>query len=499
MGLSVLCCYTAHNPDSHFPLQKSSEIPYGFALIATLLKQAGHQVQLLVLSPSEVLDESFRSRIGVQAIDLICFSCVSSHFPLVKRITSAFREAHPSSYIVVGGAHATVNPNDTISHEPVDAVCVGEGEAAILELAAQLESGRPPSKVVNCWLKENSGSIQQNQRAQFIDDLNVLPSIDRAMWDPWIKQPDLEPAVIIGRGCPNSCKFCSNRAFRRISEGNYVRFRRVSNIIREIFEIIDRYETDYIYLETETLSCDLDFTFELCDALAKLNMELQQQVRFRGNFSLTAKIARDHKLMSQLFMAFVRAKILHLNVGLESGSERIRRLMGKPYYTNDDFLSFCRIAQENGLGVRLYVMIGLPDETLFDWKETVHVVKKSQPEDVALSIFFPYPGTEAYEMVKREGLLKKEISDFVLERQKVVIDLPKFSRRRIMLEHRLFERKVLAINGPWKSTWHHRILISLLSQPILGYSIVFLVDKLNDTMPGIRKKAGDWFVYSYHD
>jgi radical SAM superfamily enzyme YgiQ (UPF0313 family) len=278
-----------------------------------------------------------------------------------------------------------------------------------------------------------------------------------------------------------------------------VRFRRVSNIIREIYEIIDSYETDYIYLETETLSSDLDFTFELCDALAKLNMELQQQVRFRVNFSLTAKIARDHKLMSQLFMAFVRAKILHLNIGLESGSERIRRLIGKPYYTNDDFLSFCRIAQENGLGVRLYVMIGLPDETLIDWKKTVRVVKKSPPEDVALSIFFPYPGTEAYEMVKREGLLKKEISDFVLERQKVVIDLPKFSRRRIMLEYRLFERKVLAINGPWKSTWHHRILISLLSQPVLGYSIVFLVDKLNNTMPSVRKKVGDLFGYSYHD
>lgn len=498
MSLNVLCCYTGHNPGSRHPLNRSLEIPYGLALMATILKNDGHKTEVLVLSPEDVVGDSFRERIAQYEPQLICFSCVSSHFPLVRKIAQAFKSVHCEAYIAVGGPHATLNPESTISCPEIDAVCVGEGEHGIGQLAAQLDSGQEPEGIDNFWLKKrDSGLIQRNPMAPFLDDLDLVPFIDRDMWEPWLENPHTEPAVLLGRGCPNNCRFCCNHKFRKIANGRYVRFRSVPNIIQEIEKIVQTHETDSIYLETETLSSNLDFGFDLCDALKHFNEKRNNPITFRINFSLTNRLARDHEQVDKLLRKFVQANVMHLNIGLESGSERIRQLLRRPNYANEDFIKFCRQARNQGLGVRTYVIIGLPGETLSDWKTTIDVVRRSEPEDVALSIFFPYPGTEAYDMAKKEGLLKKDISDYVTERQEVVIDLPGFSRRRILLEYRLFERKVLAIKGPFKTTWHHRALSYLISIPLIGYAVVFMVDVLNERLPEVRRLVSRWFGYSY--
>ena len=89
----------------------------------------------------------------------------------------------------------------------MDAICVGEGDQAVIELASHLESNHAaPTGINNLWIKnKESGSIEKCQRNSFNEDLDNLPHIDRTMWWPWIVAPNEEVAILVGRGCPYKC------------------------------------------------------------------------------------------------------------------------------------------------------------------------------------------------------------------------------------------------------------------------------------------------------
>ena len=61
---------------------------------------------------------------------LVCLTAVSSQVPLIRQVGETIRAIDPLAYIIMGGAHASLNPEDVITYPFVDAVCKGEGEDA---------------------------------------------------------------------------------------------------------------------------------------------------------------------------------------------------------------------------------------------------------------------------------------------------------------------------------------------------------------------------------
>jgi len=66
------------------------------------------------------------------------------------------KSRYPHIFIAVGGVHASLNPEAGHSRG-LDAVCIGEGEYPVVELAAQLEKGLTPSGISNFWFKRMAG------------------------------------------------------------------------------------------------------------------------------------------------------------------------------------------------------------------------------------------------------------------------------------------------------------------------------------------------------
>jgi radical SAM superfamily enzyme YgiQ (UPF0313 family) len=88
------------------------------------------------------------------------------------------------------------------------------------------------------------------------------------------------------------------------------------------------------------------------------------------------------------------------------------------------------MARNAGLQFSVFNMIGLPGETYVDYMETVSLNRQCQPDMHSTGIFYPYPGTEIYNMCIREGYIKV-LPNYHLERLQAVIDYPHFSRRQI--------------------------------------------------------------------
>lgn len=422
--MKVLFIHSEQDPYApNKPLETLERVQFGISYISSILKGEGHRTALLVVDPDTV--EKVDQKIREFDPGLICYTSVYTEYHIIKRAMARAKKALPEVFAILGGPHASLNPEECLS-EPIDALCVGEGEYATLELVEQLEAGRHPRGIPNLYIKDPKGGVERNKPRPFLEDLDSLPFPDRNMWLPWVSNPYSRPSLIVGRGCPFQCTYCCNHALRKVAEGRYVRLRSPGNIVAELESI--KKANPYlgeVYLEVETLGAKNDWAFELCDLLATFNSSQDIPVVFGTNLRITPN--RDY---DDLFAALAGSNFRFVNIGLESGSERVRREILNRRYSNEDIVRAVETARKHGLQVGFYNLIGLPGETKADFRETIRVNRICQPDWFLTAVFFPYPGTKLHETCRGMGLLDNGV-DTDLERRKAILDLPGFSKRQV--------------------------------------------------------------------
>ncbi len=410
------------------PLLGPGWLHFGISYVSSFLKKHRHHTGLVVLGRIlgrknyDIIDkylEKFHPR-------LICFTAVSSEYRFICGMAKYIKSRYPAIYLLIGGPHVSLNPQDTESSE-FDAICIGEGENPTLELVSQLERGLSPAGVSNLWIKKGGSIVEKNLPRPFLQDLDSLPFPDREIWQEWMPSgTGLTQPVLLGRGCPFECTYCCNHGLRKIASGMYVRLRSADNITEEIKEIAAKYLiTENIYLEVETIGVNKEWAMQLCAKLQQLNLTLSKPLSFGVNLRITPKAD-----LEALFAEFKKSNFNFINIGLESGSERVRREILNRDYSNEDIINTVNLARKYGLKVHFYNLIGVPGETVAEFKETVRMNRLCQPDFHYTSIFYPYPGTALHALCKKQGLLKKDL-DTEMERHKAVINLPSFNKHQI--------------------------------------------------------------------
>lgn len=88
-------------------------------------------------------------------------------------------------------------------------------------------------------------------------------------------------------------------------------------------------------------------------------------------------------------------------MGAESGSQTVLDAMQK-----DMAVEQVASARENlrryGIRAAYFLQFGYPGETWEDIEATVEMVRRTEPDDVGVSVSYPLPGTEFYDRVRRE-------------------------------------------------------------------------------------------------
>lgn len=447
--MKIGCVYTVERgATGNKPLPFAMDIPFGMSIIATVLKHAGHDVSLMVFSPRSSYAEIIANYVKTERPKLFCLTAVTTQFAFAKEVARLVKQADPSIFVILGGHHASLDSEEAIKDPNLDAICVGEGDGLVTELAQRIERGEPVTGMHHLWVKKPDGSIEKNPPSPFDQSLDSLPHIDRGMWEQWISQPDRYPSVLLGRGCPFRCTYCSAHAMAKLAEGKFVRFRSPDNIISEIEEICERYPAvDNIYLEVETLAHQKE-AVPLFDKLEEWNARRKVKLSFGANFTVTSAFIKHEEQCREFLQMLQRANVVYLNIGLESGSERLRKeILRRPKYTNAEFLQFCKLAKEYNVNLDFYVLIGIPGETPEDFAETVDLCRKAQPKMVQLSIFYPYLGTDLANIALERGLVTRDGLNPGLERTRPALSLPTFSRRQVRFEYIVFWFKVY--RGHW--------------------------------------------------
>ena len=440
--MKILFIFSTEAPLSiEKPIDAPAYIQYGISYISSFLKQFNHETKLLVLSRS-FKNKNYnviRKKIENFKPKIIGFYSVASQYKFISDVSKFIKLNYPEIFLIIGGPHVTLNP-EKITNDNFDAICIGEGERPMLELANMLEKNKFPSNINNLWILKN-GMVEKNQMSPFYENLDSLPFPDRGMWEEYIDyNPDLKNnvTILLGRGCPYNCSYCCNHALSRITNGNFVRFRSPRKIIEELELIHEKYPLEKkIYLEIESFNVNIEWAIEVCNELEKYNKSLRTTLSFGLNIRISANDNFDI-----LFKACRRANILNLNIGVESGSERVRKNILKRNYSNLDVMNTINSAKKYGLSYNFFIMIGLPGETIVDFKETIKICRIYQPIYIFLSIFYPYPGTDIYKLCKKMNFLQDKIDIKTEERIKPTLNLPGFSKKQIQRSYIWFNYNV---------------------------------------------------------
>jgi len=434
--MNVVCIYSvSYYERLDKPLATQCDIHFGLASIASALKEAGFNVDLLIITPDTNIKETLMRyfRGTHQYARLFCLTAVSSEYNRMCEVAKEIKQLNKYGHINMGGVHVSLNPESAIECQYIDSICIGEGDRAIVELAKELENGTNPTKINNLWFKlpSDQALIERNPQDTFIEDLDSLPIIDHSLWYPFIKDPVAMPAVLAGRGCPNKCSYCSNHKLRNISPGKYVRFRSPWHILKELNTLwLEQPGIKSFYLEVETLSINIPYALELCESLKAFNKARNINMEFRVNISLYKNLLQDEKCVTFL-RALKSANVTTINIGLESGSERIRKdILNRPDYSNKDIIQFSQLAKLIGLKTSLYIIMGLPTETHNDFLETLFIILKCEPDYVQYGFFFPYPGTDIYKYA-----LEKPPFNPSFERKRPYFDTKEFTKKQQIHEY----------------------------------------------------------------
>lgn len=442
----VACLFSVEYFDTvEHPLADWDKIPYGLAVIAACLEHAGHEVQCWVVCPKTPLARTAREVVDDFKCDTVLASSVTTEFPLIQRLCSHIKNIKPLLPILVGGVHASVSSTECLSHQAVDAICIGEGESAALAWVEAIARRTQPRGIPGLWIKINgTGEIDRTPPLPFRCDLDDLPLINYDHWTRWVNPQSRLVHVVVGRGCPYSCTYCSNHALRRLQGGSYLRFRSPQNVLDEIRLLLARFpDLQSIYLEIETIGASLPWLLNFCDDLQAFNSRLKQPIRFQANFAVTSRFVRSEEQAIAALTAMRKANIVQLNVGLESGSVRIRKeILNRPVYTNEDLIHFCRTAREYGIEISLYILIGVPTETPAEARQTSAVARACLPFQIFPSIYYPYPGTVLCDLSARMQLISASTLGTKAERSRVYLRSSIFPRWRVFLEYALMRWRV---------------------------------------------------------
>lgn len=379
----------------------------GLAYIAAVLKEHGHRVGIYnadycntneYLNQRQLFDnylvykailddpvhpvwDEIRNKIGGFMPDFVGISMLTANYRAAKNIARIAKNLDDSVKVVIGGAHATLDPVGTLAEAEFDYIIRGEGEFTFLELV----NGQKEEKIRGLSFKKDSEMIHNDDRS-FIENLDVLPFPCR---DSFLNDTEFLDYgnVATGRGCSFSCSYCASpRLWRRI-----VRFRSIPNLMAELECLSADYGSSLVHF--------VDDTFTLKKSRAK---EICQQIIDRKLGINWVCDTRADCLDDELVALMKKAGCIRVKIGVESGSDRILERIQKSI-TTKTIRQAVSLVKKHELPLTIYLMAGFPGETNDDLQQTIQLARELDADYVSLSVLAPYYGTQIWCQLEKSG------------------------------------------------------------------------------------------------
>ncbi|MFQ5713575.1 MAG: B12-binding domain-containing radical SAM protein [Candidatus Scalinduaceae bacterium] len=344
----------------------------------------------------------FRDLVIEYRPQLIGFSVVEPTYTIAYNLLNSIRDIKGKSKVIFGGIYSIFAYNKIIKNPLVDMVCYGEGEETIVKVCRNISANVSLKDLENLVIKED-GQIFVNRKSS-LSDLNKLPNLDFSLYE---KERFYKPVggrvlkmapVEFSRGCPYTCTYCADPALTASfkESGRWFRQKDNKRTIDEIECYLKEYNIEYFYFISESF---------LSMGEKKFNEFIEYYKSIKIPFWFNTRIETiSHEKLEKL----ETINCNRISIGLESGSEYIRKKLLRRNYSNDYFLEKFRILSEHNISVSVNNIIGFPDETREQIFETIDLNRNIKAESFGAYIFQPYQGTSLRDYCVRKGYIPED-------------------------------------------------------------------------------------------
>jgi len=428
-----------------FIVKEIDNEPQGILLISSVLKQAGHQVSLVVATEEDPVEAALRLQ-----PDVVGYTVYTGPHTWYLDVNQRIKARLPGVFSIFGGPHPTFFP-EMIEREGVDGLCLGEGEYATLDLMNALQwnghgaSGAgvslPDPAIANWWFKLN-GEIVRNPLRPLLtgEELDALPFADRELLyqaHAQSRRTKIKP-FITGRGCPYDCAFCFNKAYSDLYEGYGRRFRRRSpgNVLREMQEVNSAHDVRFVLFMDDTFILQDKWLHEFMTRY-KSEVGLPFWCQVRANLVTEEKVA-----------LFRDAGCVSVSFGIEAGNDRLRNAVLNRNMSREEILHAAEVLRRHGISFSTNNMLGLPTGNLETDFETLELNAQCRPAYANVFLFQPYPKTALGEWAYEHGWMMGSFDDLSgsVSDDTVIVFGSEAEKRQIENLQKLF---ALGVEFPW--------------------------------------------------
>ena len=273
----------------------------------------------------------------------------------------------------------------------------GQGEESLLELVQHLETRTPLDLVPGIGFK-------RGDKLHFTPERPLKPLADMppkayhlADFDAYERSCGRRWAMYTSSlACPFNCSYCTNagvygRKWNALSAEQFV---------EETVDLTKRYGLEMLWVVDDNFLVDLDRARHIAEGLVRAGADFKWSIQATTN--LTARLTReDLKLLR-------RSGLHQICQGVDSGSEKILKLMNKTFQDFDSIYESASRCLDAGIRPSFNIIFAYPGEGRKERRETVDfmmdVCRRFPGAEFWTNIFTPYPGSPIMEKVQELGI-----------------------------------------------------------------------------------------------
>ena len=380
--------------------------PYNLCLLSATI-EGNYETKIVDANMKDLSRQDFAKTLKEYKPKIVGISVLTNEYGRSGLIAAEIvKSVNPNIQTILGGVHATHDPESIIKDENIDYIAIGEGEETLEKLCDYISYNKTlPSKGI---VYKKNGEIVNLGKADFIKDLDSLPfpsynKVDFLQYATAIQRESADRPrampyanIITSRGCPYRCCFCQAG---KIS-GKKPRFRSVENILGEMEWLKKEYGIEAIIFDDDNLLFNKKRAKNLFQGMIDRKLNLKWNAIAMAAFKLDEGIVDLMK----------KSGCSYTDIAIESGVSRVLKdIIHKPLNLEH--------AKEIGGLLKKYeidfaanFVIGFPGETWEEIRQTINFAEDFDADYTKIFIATPLPNTELYEIANEKGYLKKGFS-----------------------------------------------------------------------------------------
>jgi radical SAM superfamily enzyme YgiQ (UPF0313 family) len=380
-------------------------LPLGLACVAAATAKAGFEMRFLDLLSTPNWKSATRNAISALRPDVIGVSVrniddqtmSNPRFLLepLKEVVDLCRELS-RALIVLGGAGFSIFPEATLAYLGADMGIQGEGETAFPALLSWLQNGRHGPAPAGVYLAEQP---EAHLPMAITSDLDSLPLPKPEEWLNFPIPIDWRIPVQTRRGCSQGCAYCSTSTI----EGRQLRWRDVVSVVNWLTIYRGRGFRSFHFVDN-TFNIPLAYAKELCRRIIDARLDIDWWAQIYPKLA-DAELAN---LMAQ-------AGCSQVNLGFESGSEPVLKLLNKQFKPAE-VAEISAIFAAAGVKRNGFLMLGAPGETRQTVEQSLAFAESLRLDALKITVGIrTYPHTLLAARAVTEGIVHKD-DDLLLPR-----------------------------------------------------------------------------------